>query len=245
MAQNLHGLQLSFSGCRKVCFLTGAGISVASGLSTYRGPGGVWEEHDIESIGTAEAISRDPVGVWRAFVPLRRQALAAEPNPAHLAIAQLERRLGDRCEVGIITQNVDGLHQRAGSRNVAEIHGAIGRTRCTGCSTSSYEDASCPEDPPACDGCGSPLRFDVVLFNEMLNLDADRQAKHFLRSCDLFIAVGTSGTVWPASSFVRGARYEGARTVLVNLTPMEPPDPHFQEEHLGRAEELLPKLLQP
>jgi NAD-dependent deacetylase len=145
----------------------------------------------------------------------------------------------------VITQNVDGLHQRAGSAGVIEIHGSLARIRCAACSARA--PAPCPDDPveaaPACPRCGAPMRYDVVLFDEYLSPADERAAKQALRACDVFIAAGTSGVVFPAAAYVREAEYAGARTVLVNLEAPAPPNPYFHEVHLGRAEELLPALL--
>jgi NAD-dependent deacetylase len=230
---------------RNIVVLTGAGVSVASGLRPYRGPGGLWEEAGVAELATPAALVERPEEVWRLFGPLRTQARAAQPNAAHHALAALERRLGPDV-VTLITQNVDGLHQRAGSSNVLELHGTAFRSRCSSaaCDLAPFDD----EDPhlgpaPRCPRCGAVLRPDVVLFDEAIPGGAEWQAKRALRDCDFFLAVGTSGTVSPASNFVRAAEYASARTVLVNLEPMQPRHPAYDEEYLGRAEEILPMLL--
>ena len=151
-------------------------------------------------------------------------------------------------QVSVITQNVDGLHQRAGSESVVELHGTILRTRCSreGCALEPYPDEEVYEERvPRCPCCEAPLRPEVVLFEEPLPGEAEWRAKRALRECDLFLAVGTSGTVSPASGFVRSAAYAGARTILVNLEPLEVPNSSFQVRILGRAEEVLPDLLRP
>ncbi|MBI3929353.1 MAG: NAD-dependent deacylase [Armatimonadetes bacterium] len=239
---------MNLDAYEQIVVLTGAGISVASGLRPYRGPGGVWEDDpEAERLATAEGLARDPAAIWRLFGPIRRQALAARPNPAHLALARLEERcLRDGRSFTLITQNVDGLHRLAGNREVVEFHGCITRNRCTDprCGQPpGYDSEEHPEGPPPCPLCASALRPDIVLFGEEIPAEAEWRAKRALRECDLFMAVGTSGRVAPAANFVRSARYVGARTVLVNLEPLDPPDPSFQEEHLGPAEELLPRLL--
>lgn len=231
---------------RAIFVLTGAGISVASGLRPYRGPGGVWEEDGVAHLATAAALARDPAAVWRLFGPLRPRVRAARPNAAHLALASLSQRLGPGGSLTLVTQNIDGLHQRAGSPDVVELHGSLGRTRCSreACDLPPFlDDATHEAALPVCPRCAAPLRPDVVLFDEPLPVDAEHQAKRALRDCDLFVAIGTSGTVSPASSFVRSARYVGARTVLVNLAAMDPPSDRFDVEVLGRAEEVLPRLL--
>jgi NAD-dependent deacetylase len=230
---------------RNVVVLTGAGVSVASGLRPYRGPGGLWEEAGVAELATPRALAERPDEVWRLFGPLRAQARAAHPNAAHRAIAELEQRIGPGA-VTVITQNVDGLHQRAGSSNVLELHGTAFRTRCSsdGCGLEPFDDDDPREGPaPRCPRCGAVLRPDVVLFDEPIPGGVEWQAKRALRDCDLFLAAGTSGTVSPASNFVRAAEYARARTVLVNLEPMRPRHPAYDEEYLGRAEEVLPVLL--
>lgn len=235
-----------FSLYKNIVVLTGAGISVASGLRPYRGPGGLWEEIDAATNADQSILEKDPFVPWKLFGPLRKQLLSTQPNAAHLALAKLESQLSTNQQFLIITQNIDGLHQKAGSKNVVELHGSISYTRCINpsCSSKSYPDSDPHDDKlPHCTVCQSPLRPDVVLFGEQIPPHAEWTAKRTLRDCDLFIAVGTSGTVSPASNYVRAAEYAGARTILVNLEPMTPPNPYFKEEYLGRAEEVLPRLL--
>jgi NAD-dependent deacetylase len=234
---------LDMTQYRQIVFLTGAGISAASGLRTYRGADGLWKDEDVAARATAGAFARDPLGAWRLFGPLRRAAQDAQPNPAHAALAKLEQRV-DGASVTIITQNVDGLHQRAGSRDVIEFHGSVHRTRCSNpaCALAPFDDHDVPDAVPLCPNCGAALRPDVVLFDEPIPGAAEWRAKRSLRDCDLFVAIGTSGTVSPAANFVRSAEYAGAHTVLVNLEPMEPRHSAFQREILGRAEEIMPRL---
>jgi NAD-dependent deacetylase len=235
---------LELARYRQIVIMTGAGISVASGLPTYRGRGGLWDTVDVESHATAAAMEAEPSKVWAFFGHVRRQIAAAAPNAGHNAIARAEAMLRADQTLTVLTQNVDGLHSLAGSRRVVELHGSLRRTRCTRCDYARAEDlATSPRDCPSCPTCGAPLRPDVVLFDEALSVDAEWAAKKVLRDCDLFLAVGTSGTVSPASNFVRAAQYAGARTVFVNLEPMSPNNPAFGEVVLGRAEELLPELL--
>lgn len=233
---------------RNIVVLTGAGISVASGLRPYRGKGGLWEEGGKQRYAERSTLESAPQAVWGFFAEARRAIAAAAPNSAHLALARLESSLREDQQMTIITQNVDSLHQRAGSRRVVELHGALRGSRCR----SDACDHRIEDDPdgmaadcPRCPRCRDYLRPDVVLFGEELPGAAEYEAKRALRDCDLFLAVGTSGTVTPASSFVRSAQYAGARTVLINLEPMTPPNPYFQQEFLGPAEELLPQMLPP
>ncbi|MCA9797297.1 MAG: metallophosphoesterase family protein, partial [Candidatus Eremiobacteraeota bacterium] len=218
----------------RVVILTGAGISVASGLGTYRGPGGLWEGSGVNPAATGAGIQEDPWGCWQFFLPLREQILAAEPNPAHLALADLARRL--RGGLTLVTQNVDGLHSRAGSTDVLELHGSLLRSRCDGCQKPPFEDSNIYSELPLCD-CGAPLRPDIVLFDEAISVHADHLSKRALRQVELFVAIGTSGTVAPANRFVRSAAYAGATTLEINTQRSGAFDLVLE----GRAEMLVPE----
>ena len=222
--------------------LTGSGVSVGSGLPTYRGPGGLWESAGIARIVDARSLPSSLPDLWRLYSERRRVALDAAPNPAHLAIARLQNARPNA--VTLSTQNVDGLHQRAGSPDVLELHGSAFRTRCTNayCDLAPFADKQSYATVPVCSLCHSPLRPDVVLFGETLPEAALRRAQTALDQCDLFIAVGTSGTVWPAAAFVQIAASTGARTILVNLDGGKTAG-GFDEVHSGRAEDILPGLL--
>ncbi len=236
--------RINLAKYRKIVIVTGAGISAASGLPTYRGAGGLWDEVDVASHATAAAMEADPGRVWRFFADVRAQIAVARPNAGHQAIARVEQSLRGDQTLTVLTQNVDGLHTLAGSAHVVELHGSLRRSRCTRCDFARLEDlASAPALCPQCPSCSAPMRPGVVLFDEPLPVEAEWEAKMSLRDCDLFLAVGTSGSVSPASNFVRSAEYFGARTVYVNLEPMVPHNPAFKEVFLGRAEELLPRLL--
>jgi NAD-dependent deacetylase len=236
---------IDISQYSRIVILTGAGVSAASGLPTFRGADGLLQD-DVKWVSDAANLPASLPGLWKLYGGLRRSALQAQPNAAHLAIAALESNWGTTRSITLATQNVDELHQRAGSKDVVELHGSILRTRCMNaeCPSMPFEDVNVPEESvPLCPQCRSALRPDIILFNEPLPVDTQWRVKKALRDCDLFIAVGTSGTVSPASEFVRSAEYAGARTILINLTPMMPRNPYFQEEYLGSAEELLPALL--
>lgn len=225
-----------------IVILTGAGVSVGSGLPTYRGPGGLWETAEIAQIVEARFLPGSLPDLWRLYSERRRVALAAPPNPAHLAIASLQNaRPG---AVTLLTQNVDGLHLRAGSPQVTELHGSAFRTRCTNpaCDLPPFDDTQSYDAVPICPRCGFPLRPDVVLFGEPLPEAALRQSQTALDKCDLFYAVGTSGLVWPAAAFVQIASQAGAYTVLVNLEAGSGAE-EFDKVILGRAEEVLLGLL--
>ncbi len=225
-----------------IVILTGAGVSVGSGLPTYRGPGGLWESADIAKIVEARFLPGSLPDLWRLYSERRRVALAAEPNPAHTAIAALQNARPDA--VTLLTQNVDGLHQRSGSPSVTELHGSAFRTRCTSpvCDLPPFDDTRSYDAVPLCPRCGSSLRPDVVLFGENLPEAALRQSQTALDRCDLFYAAGTSGVVWPAAAFVQIASQAGAYTVLVNLEAGEGAEA-FDKVYLGRAEDILPDLL--
>ena len=234
-------MAIDLSRYQHIVVLTGAGVSAASGLPTYRGPGGLWDKDEIASLATTEAWQERPDEVWSLFAGLRSQVCQAEPNDAHRALTTMQERApGD---FTLITQNVDGLHQRAGSTGVIELHGNLHRSICSKakCELEAFIDESKGSQAPLCTLCSSRLRPDIVLFGEPLPVLADHLATRALRDCDLFIAVGTSGTVSPASRFVRSAQYAGAHTVLVNLEPIEG-ESAFAEECIGRADELLAQI---
>ncbi len=229
----------------KIAFLTGAGVSAASGLPTYRGKDGLWTDPETARLASEGVFEEDPEGAWRFWNKLREQCLQAKPNNAHLTLSDWARAIGDGHSFTLITQNIDGLHQKAGSPDVIELHGSIFRTRCSkfDCTLEPFEERQpSSSEVPHCPQCQSLLRPDVVFFGESLPPKADWLSKKALRECDLFIAVGTSGTVSPASGFVHSAKFVGATTVLLNLEPMNPFNPAFEVEMLGRAEDLLPRL---
>ncbi len=233
---------MTLTDYKHIVLLTGAGVSVASGLPTYRGPGGLWEQDDLAALVDARNLPGSLPGLWRLYSERRRHALASGPNPAHFAIADFQRARPDA--VTLFTQNVDGLHARAGSPETIELHGSAFRTRCTNprCDLPPFADTRSYDAVPECPTCGHGLRPDVVLFGENLPEAALRRANSALAACDLFLAVGTSGTVWPAAAFVGLAAQAGAKTVLVNLDEGEGAG-EFDEVILGRAEEVLPRLL--
>jgi len=239
-------MRIDRSKYSRIVVLTGAGISAGSGLRTYRGPDGIWDEYEVERFGNVSTLHDRPEETWRLFGGMREPVLAARPNAAHLALARWEAQLSPHQQFLLVTQNVDELHQRAGSKNVVELHGNIMFTKCSNasCAMQRHRDESAHlEAVPLCPQCGSALRPDVVLFGEEIPALASWQVKRALRNCDLFLAIGTSGLVMPAANYVRGAEYAGARTILVNLEPMAMPNPSFKEQYLGRAEDILTQLL--
>lgn len=231
---------------KAIVVLTGAGISVPSGLRSYRGPGGLWNDAGVAHFSTREGFAQDPEGCWQFWMAMKRKAKEAQPNEGHVALAGWENELFADSRFALITQNVDDLHQRAGSKDVIELHGSLFRTRCSSpqCSLPSFRDDELHNEIPSCYRCGSFLRPDIVLFGEMLPPLADHQAKKSLRDCDLFIAVGTSGTVSPASRFVEWAKLAEADTVLINLEASDPRNKYFDLELVGSADKILPTLYQ-
>ena len=220
---------------RNIVILTGAGISAESGIDTFRGGGGLWEQHRVEDVATPEAFARDPDLVLR-FYDMRRAAIQAkEPNAAHFALARLDREWpGDLL---IVTQNVDDLHERAGAQRVLHMHGEHLNAWCTFCDVRSPWREPLIERP-ACPECGArSLRPDVVWFGEMpYRMDEIYAA---LREADLFVSIGTSGAVYPAAGFVRDARECGARTLELNLECSQG-SAWFDETRLGPAGGLVP-----
>ncbi|MBB6048827.1 SIR2 family NAD-dependent protein deacylase [Armatimonas rosea] len=227
----------------RAVILTGAGVSVASGLPTYRGPGGLWENDELAKIVHAESIPTRLPELWKLYSERRATALSVGPNAAHLALAEAQKRWPG--SVTVITQNVDNLHQRAGSENVIELHGSGLRTRCTQCNLPPFYDEASYDTLPLCPACGAPLRPDVVLFGETLPEQAIVQAAAALRGCDLFLVVGTSSVVIPAAYLLLDAYDAGAHCVSVNIEPSRHENPYLHDEFVGRAEELLPVLLAP
>ena len=227
---------------RSIVVLTGAGISAESGLPTFRGSDGLWLGWRLEDVATPEAFARQPEVVQRFYDLRRRQLLAPEigPNPAHLALAELARRWPG--PVVIVTQNIDDLHERAGSNNPIHMHGELLKARCTSCAALCpwRGDLAAAHRCPACAGAGL-LRPHVVWFGEMpLELDAIYEA---LAACDLFIAIGTSGQVYPAAGFVEEVRRHGrAHTVELNLEPGARTS-RFAEHRQGPASELVPRYV--
>jgi NAD-dependent deacetylase len=226
-----------------IVVLTGAGISVESGLPSFRGAAGLWQGRRLEEVATPEAFARQPALVQRFYDERRRQLLdpAIHPNAAHLALAELEARWPD--PVQVVTQNIDDLHERAGSRSLIHMHGELLKARCTACAAVHRwrEDLAGAD---ACPGCGARarLRPHVVWFGEMpLELDAIYAA---LERCGLFVAIGTSGQVYPAAGFVEAVRAAGqAHTIEINLEPSAISS-RFAEHRQGSAAALVPALVE-
>ncbi len=215
LERELERAALWLQTASEVAVLTGAGVSAESGLATFRGAGGLWEGHRVEDVATPEAFERDPTLVWR-FYNLRRGNLASvQPNPGHRALVELEDRFGEKFTLA--TQNIDHLHQEAGSRRVLELHGSLRRVRCTGCAKIDDRGTEALEALPRCVICGELLRPDVVWFGEALPEEIWRVARDAASRCDVFLVIGTSAVVFPAAGLVREARYAGAKIIEVNL----------------------------
>ncbi|MEE8171201.1 MAG: NAD-dependent deacylase [Phycisphaerae bacterium] len=225
---------------RFVCAMTGAGVSAESGLATFRGPDGLWKGRDPAEVATPEAFARDPSGVWEFYNWRLRQAARVQPNPGHHALATLEIRLPG---FGLVTQNVDRLHQLAGSRRVVELHGNIDEVRCVSCSFAETVGRRELPAEPRCPKCRDWLRPCVVWFGEMLPADAVRRATDWAERCDVFMSIGTSATVWPASEFAHTAKQRGAALVEINLEPTSLTRDADLAIH-GKTGELLPMVVE-
>lgn len=238
LAQQVAWVAERIAGADSVACMTGAGISAESGVATFRGAGGLWEGHRVEDVATPGAFARDPELVWRFYLARRRGLLTVQPNPAHHALAELERR--GRL-AALITQNVDGLHHIAGSRNVIALHGEIWIDRCTACGHEEHV-TTVAESLPTCSRCRRPARPGIVWFGEMLPPDAIQRASQAARSADLFLVIGTSSVVQPAASLALLAKDHGATVVEINLEPT-PLTPYANVTLLGKAGEIMPQIL--
>lgn len=229
----LEGLR----SARRVVAFTGAGISKESGLSTFReAQTGLWARFRPEDLATPEAFRRDPALVWSWYEWRRELVRSAMPNPAHHALVRLESSLRERGDAfTLVTQNVDGLHSRAGSHDPLELHGRILRTICSRDREVVEDWAPVPEGPPPCPSCGAPLRPDVVWFGEMLPEGVMEEAWRAASGCDLMLVVGTSGRVYPAAGLVPVALEAGAWVVVVDPEPIEWSHPRVHPLRGGAA----------
>jgi len=231
---------IKVSRADRVFVLAGAGLSAESGIPTFRGVGGLWRNYRIEEVASPEAWQRDARLVWEFYSMRRRVAAAAKPNPAHFTLAKLEGVLRDR--LFVCTQNVDDLHEQAGSGNVIHMHGELFKSRCDACGRSAFKDSNVYELPveiPRCE-CGGRIRPHICWFGEV-PFELNR-IYHALDQCTLFMAIGTSGMVEPAASFVAHVS-DHARTIY--LGPEKPANASsFTECYLGKAGEVLPELFE-
>jgi NAD-dependent deacetylase len=250
----IEAVAAQLRGARRVAVLTGAGVSAESGLRTFRGDTdadlpadmrALWKEFDPQSLATPAAFEANPGAVSRWYDWRRLGCLAAEPNPGHAALAEVERRVEAAGGTFVLlTQNVDRLHQRAGSRRVVELHGSILEWRCTKTGTRVTPGAGpLPEYPPRSPHApGALLRPDVVWFGESLPERAVIEATAAAETCDVFLSVGTSAVVYPAAGFIRAAAEHGAYTAEINLEPT-PLSEWVDVSVRGRTSELLPALV--
>ena len=225
----------------KVCVLTGAGISAESGVPTFRGGGNtaVWKGMPFSEISSARMVRENLDEVWEWFDYRRGVLQKCEPNPAHFALARWQDKFTD---LTLVTQNIDGLHTLAGSRDVLELHGNINRSYCTNCGKRFQMQAGeVPHKPEKCDVCGDKVRPDVVLFGEMLPVEAFQIAERKSRDCDLFFVIGTSALVYPAAGLAETARSSGAKVIEIN--PEETPMTALCDFAIrGKAGEILSQL---
>ena len=221
-----------------VTVLTGAGISAESGVPTFRGKDGLWENHKVEELATIDAFQKDPAQFWK-FYNWRRNALKeVKPNLGHYALVDFERIYP---EFHLITQNVDSLHTNAGNKNVVELHGNLMRDKCSDCGDINSEINMELSEPPKCTKCGNLMRPDVVLFGENLKSKVLSTAQEMSATCELFISIGTSSLVEPAASLPFAAKGNGA--YLVEINPEDTPLTQFVDEQLkGTSSKILAQL---
>lgn len=230
---------IELGATERIFVLTGAGISAASGLPTFRGAGGIWQGQRVEDVASPLAWARDPEMVWKFYSWRRQMHFGVKPNAGHIALAQLEEKLGGR--FFLCTQNVDRLHEAGGSKSAVHMHGELFKSRCERCSRLPFHDEQlyeCRAEIPSCD-CGGMIRPHVCWFGERpYDLDKIFVA---LRSANVFLCIGSSGVVEPAASFVRHARKQGARTFYVG--PEAPANAGlFDRCFAGSADDMLPRL---
>ncbi len=237
---DLRALARRLSPAARITVLTGAGVSAASGVPTFRGPGGLWKDFRPEDLATPEAFARDPRTVWEWYDWRRQLVARCRPNRAHEVLALWSLRYGS---FALVTQNVDGLHERAGTKNVIRFHGSLWEVSCwDGCRRGSWPDATVPFSrlPPPCPHCGGPLRPGVVWFGEAIPAEALAAAER-ATGCDVCLIVGTSSVVYPAAALASRARSRGAFTVEINAEST-PASGEVDLALPGRAEEILDQI---
>ncbi|MFC1785706.1 NAD-dependent deacetylase [Candidatus Neomarinimicrobiota bacterium] len=220
----------------KIVFFTGAGMSAESGVPTYRGRGGIWHKYNWEEFACQDAFERNPAKVLDFHELRRKSVLACQSHNGHQFISDLQKSHDNAI---VVTQNIDGMHQRAGTRNVIELHGSLWRLRCDDCGI-AVEDIGDSFAKIKCD-CGKYLRPDIVWFGDILNPQVIQQASEVIQKCDLFISIGTSGVVWPAAGFPNEAKSNGAYCIEINTERTEL-SYLFDEVIIGKASEVLTDL---
>ena len=212
--QKLKEVLTRLECAKRIVAFTGAGISQESGIATFRGNGGIWGKYRVEEVATPEAFFANPKLVWDFYLERRRGALEAKPNSAHQVIAAWEKKFPF---VGVVTQNIDGLHEKAGSTKIQELHGNIWQARCSDCGATERDESLERTELPLCKHCKGLVRPHIVWFGEALDFDIIQEALKWMRQADIIFVVGTSGVVEPAASFVREAKSEGVFIVEVNI----------------------------
>jgi NAD-dependent deacetylase len=225
-----------FRDFERIVFFTGAGMSAESGIPTYRGSGGIWHQYNYEDYACQRAFDRDPEKVWDFHDKRREMVAACEPNAGHHVVSRVQR---EKPGSAVITQNIDGMHQRAGSTDVVELHGSLWRVRCDREGT-VRPDLTVPMSPRKC-ACGAYFRPDIVWFEDALDRRALRRAQELLEGCDLLVSVGTSAVVYPAAELPRIAVQRGAVTVEIN--PEDTPASYFYQHRVRqKASDALAEL---
>lgn len=233
------------SSSSKIIALTGAGISVDSGIPDFRSEGGLWERYDPHEYATIESFMRNPIKFWTMGRELAETILKAKPNSAHTALSKLE---SDKKLLGVITQNIDNLHQAAGNKRIVELHGNYLRAHCIECNKEFvgedvHKRVVSGEIPPKCDSCNGVLKSEAILFGEPLPEKAMEEAIELCRQTDLMLVIGSSLTIYPAAFLPQLAKNAGAKIILVNLEGINR-DNVADIVIRGRATEIIPKLVE-
>jgi NAD-dependent deacetylase len=235
-SNNFEDVARLLGDAQRVVVFTGAGVSAESGVPTFRqAANALWNEVDVRNFAYPSGYRRNQPIAWNWYSTRAARAREVSPNAGHVAIADIERRV---YEFLLVTQNIDSLHQRAGSRNVVELHGNLREPRCFGCGAHAAW-----VDEPVCEGCGGLLRPDVVMFEEELPAGALELAREAAESCDLLFSVGTSNLVWPATEVPRYAQRAGARVVIVNPDMEGQPSGQHVTQLVGAAGTVLPDIV--
>ncbi|WP_122281504.1 SIR2 family NAD-dependent protein deacylase [Pseudomonas syringae] len=248
MASTIEVAAELIAGAKRIVVFTGAGISADSGIPTFRDPlTGIWAQYDPEKLETAKAFREDPALVWGWYLWRKALVAQANPNAAHLAIVQVAQSGRD---VTVVTQNIDDLHERAGSTGVIHLHGALALPKCFACHRtpasvsfdSQYVSEGLSVEPPRCPRCNGKLRPGIVWFGEDLPIAAWKRAVQAAKDCDVLLSIGTSGVVFPAAEIPRIALKSGARVVHINTTetPLESP---LEMSLIGRAAICVPAIV--
>ncbi len=242
-ASDIESARALLAEAQYIAVLTGSGISAESGVPTFRGEFGLWEGQDVMKLASVEGFEKDPRTVWQFYNERLTKYAGVEPNPGHIALAKLEEQVIDRGgRFALITQNIDGLHQMAGSSNVLELHGCGRLIRCTECAYQRDIEAAPLDDLPTCPKCSAVLRPDVIWFGEDLPAGMLEAASDASCSCEVFMTIGTSAVVYPAAGLPPLAAQSGAKTIEVNPEPT-PVTGMMTFSFRGAAGDILPQLV--